>query len=145
MIPKSVHNNIYSNILATSSILNSSTGDQNSAAANMLQQHQQRQQQQQQQQHQQEAALEFKKLSNLGGGSAMNSRRASEHFEFFDTSNVFSPASLINGTNVGFYSSATDAYEYETITTSVPESLAQKIIAEARAAGITHRAGSQLT
>lgn len=144
MIPKSVHNNIYSNILATSSILNSSTGDQNSsAAANMLQQHQQRQQQQQQQQ--QEAALEFKKLSNLGGGSAMNSRRASEHFELFDTSNVFSPASLINGTNVGFYSSATDAYEYETITTSVPESLAQKIIAEARAAGITHRAGSQLS
>ena len=33
-----------------------------------------------------------------------------------------------------------DNYEYETITTSVPESLAQKIIAEARAAGITHRA-----
>lgn len=79
-------------------------------------------------------------------------RRASEHFESMNI--MSSPASPPGATSfinsIGYYSNVaatsnertTPTYEYETITTSVPESLAQKIIAEARAAGITHRAGS---
>lgn len=112
--------NIYSNILATSSILNSSSESNNK-----------------------NDMLDLKKLS---GGN----RRASEHFDLVEAgggNNIFSPASIVNSNNtttIGFYNMASDAYEYETITTSVPESLAQKIIAEARAAGITHRAGSHL-
>lgn len=113
------HRNIYSNILATSSILNSSSdSNQNNHNNNCNNKNE---------------MLEVKK--------SMISRRGSEHFEFIEPTSIFSPASIMNGTNT-FYNSSSEAYEYETITTSVPESLAQKIIAEARAAGITHRAGS---
>lgn len=104
-------NNIYSNILTTSSILNS----ENSSNKN-----------------------EPDKRSFNG------SKRGSKNFSEMGLmeSNIFSPTQHISLNANSFYNS-NDNYEYETITTSVPESLAQKIIAEARAAGITHRAAQQ--
>lgn len=69
-----------------------------------------------------------------------NNNTTNTNISFIDT-NIYSSASNPNSSSIitNSYNYNPDQIEYETITTSVPETLAQKIIAEARAAGITSK------